>query len=86
MLGACLHGLEAQLSPLVRIKYSNAQAILTILSAAMGGIYEFVRFSSANLREKDDSYNPALGGFLAGSVLGLRRMSNTGIQPVGFEC
>ena len=43
--------------------------------AAMGGIYEFTRFSSANLREKDDSLNTALGGFLAGSVLGLRRMS-----------
>jgi hypothetical protein len=40
----------------------------------MGGIYEFSRFATANLREKDDSYNTALGGFLAGSVLGLRRM------------
>ncbi|KAI9052486.1 hypothetical protein LZ554_003830 [Drepanopeziza brunnea f. sp. 'monogermtubi'] len=40
--------------------------------AAMGGTYEFTRFASANLREKDDSLNTALGGFLAGSVLGLR--------------
>lgn len=45
-----------------------------IYVAAMGGIYEFARFSAANLREKDDSLNTALGGFLAGSVLGLRRM------------
>jgi len=41
--------------------------------AAMGGTYEFTRFASANLREKDDSWNTAIGGFLAGSVLGLQR-------------
>ena len=40
--------------------------------AAVGGTYEFTRFASANLREKDDSMNTAIGGFLAGSVLGLR--------------
>lgn len=38
----------------------------------MGGAYEFTRFASANLREKDDTYNTAIGGFLAGSVLGLK--------------
>ncbi|PQE14494.1 tubulin binding cofactor c protein [Rutstroemia sp. NJR-2017a BBW] len=38
----------------------------------MGGTYEFTKNASANLREKDDSYNEAIGGFLAGSVLGLR--------------
>ena len=38
----------------------------------MGGTYEFTRFASANLREKDDSLNPALGGFLAGAIMGLR--------------
>jgi hypothetical protein len=38
----------------------------------MGGTYEFTRFASANLREKDDSLNPAIGGFLAGSIMGLR--------------
>jgi hypothetical protein len=41
--------------------------------AAVGGIYELVKFSSANLREKDDALNTAYGGFLAGTVLGLRR-------------
>ncbi|KAI9822562.1 MAG: hypothetical protein M1827_000281 [Pycnora praestabilis] len=40
--------------------------------AAMGGTYEFAKTASANLREKDDSWNPTIGGFLAGSVLGLR--------------
>ncbi|KAI9844920.1 MAG: hypothetical protein M1837_005206 [Sclerophora amabilis] len=37
----------------------------------MGGAYEFTRLASANLREKDDSWNPTLGGFFAGAVLGL---------------
>ncbi|KAK2628936.1 hypothetical protein QTJ16_002039 [Diplocarpon rosae] len=46
--------------------------------AAVGGTYEFTRFASANLRERDDSLNPALGGFLAGSILGLR----SGSAPV----
>jgi len=41
-------------------------------AAAVGGTYEFTRFASANLREKEDSLNTAIGGFLAGSVLGLR--------------
>lgn len=45
---------------------------LTGCIAAMGGTYEFTRFASANLREKDDAYNTAIGGFLAGSVLGLK--------------
>ncbi|MCJ1378027.1 hypothetical protein MMC17_001123 [Xylographa soralifera] len=40
--------------------------------AAMGGTYEFSKLASANLREKDDSWNTAIGGFLAGSVLGMR--------------
>ena len=40
--------------------------------AAVGGTYEFTRLASANLREKDDSMNTAIGGFLSGSILGLR--------------
>ncbi|OKL63976.1 hypothetical protein UA08_00636 [Talaromyces atroroseus] len=40
--------------------------------AAMGGTYSFVRTASANLREQDDTWNTALGGFFAGSILGLR--------------
>lgn len=38
----------------------------------MGGTYEFAKTASANLREKDDSWNPTIGGFLAGSIMGLR--------------
>ncbi|MCJ1299025.1 hypothetical protein MMC08_001816 [Hypocenomyce scalaris] len=40
--------------------------------AAMGGTYEFSKLASANLREKDDSWNTAIGGFLAGSIMGIR--------------
>ncbi|KAA8649812.1 hypothetical protein EYZ11_005499 [Aspergillus tanneri] len=40
--------------------------------AAMGGTYEFVKNASANLREKDDHWNVALGGFFSGAILGLR--------------
>lgn len=38
----------------------------------MGGAYEFAKCASANLRRKDDSVNPMIGGFFAGSILGLR--------------
>ncbi|KAL5340526.1 hypothetical protein BJX70DRAFT_110692 [Aspergillus crustosus] len=40
--------------------------------AAMGGTYEFVKTASANLRETDDHWNVALGGFFSGAILGLR--------------
>lgn len=47
----------------------------------MGGTYEFVKTASANLREKDDSWNTALGGFFAGSVMGLKgTLSNIRIE------
>lgn len=38
----------------------------------MGGTYAFVSTASANLREKNDPYNPGLGGFFAGALVGLR--------------
>lgn len=38
----------------------------------MGGVYEFSKQASANLRQKDDAYNTAIGGFLAGAVMALR--------------
>lgn len=40
--------------------------------AAVGGTFEFARIASANLREKNDSWNSAIGGFLAGGIIGLR--------------
>ena len=48
--------------------------------AAVGGVFEFTRAASANLREKDDFWNHATGGFLAGAVLGVR---STGISSRG---
>lgn len=40
----------------------------------MGGAYAFFKSASANLRQKDDTYNHAIGGFFSGSMLGLRCM------------
>lgn len=45
---------------------------LTKNAASMGGVYGFAKTASANLREKNDPYNNALGGFFAGSLVGLR--------------
>ncbi|EME77968.1 uncharacterized protein MYCFIDRAFT_33688 [Pseudocercospora fijiensis CIRAD86] len=39
--------------------------------AGIGGAYAFAKTASANLRQKDDSWNNAIGGFFGGSVLGL---------------
>lgn len=41
-------------------------------AAAMGGTYAFVSTAAANLRQKNDAYNPGLGGFFAGALVGLR--------------
>lgn len=46
-----------------------------ILAAAMGGTYEFVKTASANLREREDPWNTAFGGFFSGAILGLRGQS-----------
>lgn len=43
----------------------------TATFAAIGGSFEFTRIVASNLREKDDSWNPAIGGFFAGAVAGL---------------
>lgn len=40
--------------------------------AAMGGAFEFSQLAAANLREKDDSWNPAIGGFFGGAVAGMK--------------
>ncbi|KAK3055876.1 hypothetical protein LTR09_003110 [Extremus antarcticus] len=51
--------------------------------AAMGGSYEFFKCASANLREKDDAYNSSIGGFVAGSMLGLRFRSAPSVLGYG---
>lgn len=42
------------------------------LAAAVGGVFEFTRNASANLRQKHDHYNNGIAGFFAGAVLGLQ--------------
>ncbi|KAK3317871.1 hypothetical protein B0T19DRAFT_300562 [Cercophora scortea] len=56
--------------------FTRGGSAITTVSAVMG-MYEFSRIAAANLREKEDHYNQAIGGFLAGSILGLR----TGRMP-----
>ena len=51
---------------------SSGNINLTKNKAASGGAYGFSKAAAANLREKDDSWNPTIGGFIAGAVLGLR--------------
>lgn len=41
---------------------------------ALCGVYTFSKDASANLREKDDSFNAAIGGFLGGATWALRSM------------
>lgn len=43
-------------------------------TAAIGGTFEFTRIAAANLREKEDAYNQAIGGFFAGGIVGFRRL------------
>lgn len=40
-------------------------------AAGIGAAYSFASTASANLRQKDDTWNQAIGGFFGGSVLGL---------------
>nr|POF02293.1 nadh-ubiquinone oxidoreductase 21.3 kda subunit [Quercus suber] len=47
----------------------------------MGGVYQFSKDCSSNLREKDDALNSALGGFMAGTMMGLRCMSIFHVFP-----
>jgi hypothetical protein len=50
----------------------------------MGGAYAFSKAVSANLREKDDSWNTAIGGFFGGSIIGLR-CEQEALQSRGHE-
>ena len=48
-----------------------------VLTAAVGGAYEFSKNAAANLRERDDFYNDAIGGFFGGAILGVTSMSDS---------
>ncbi|KAF7845706.1 hypothetical protein BT93_L1079 [Corymbia citriodora subsp. variegata] len=51
--------------------------------AAMGGAYEFTKTASANLRQKDDTWNAAYAGFASGTMLGLRFRSAPAVVGYG---
>lgn len=51
--------------------------------AAVGGAYEFARNAAANLREKKDHYNAGIGGFFAGSLIGVRGRSMPSMELIG---
>lgn len=60
---------------------------LTPCSAGVGGTYAFISTASANLREKNDPYNHALGGFCAGALLGVpRTWMLPAVQRLQFHC
>ncbi|CRK42236.1 NADH-ubiquinone oxidoreductase 21.3 kDa subunit like protein [Verticillium longisporum] len=48
-----------------------------------GGAYEFTKTASANLRHKNDPWNSAIGGFVAGSILGMTRKRMPTVLGVG---
>ncbi|KAL8907841.1 MAG: hypothetical protein Q9207_001164 [Kuettlingeria erythrocarpa] len=51
--------------------------------AAIGGTFEFARIAAANLREREDSYNQAIGGFFAGGIVGFRMRSFPAVLGFG---
>ncbi|KAL8941659.1 MAG: hypothetical protein Q9216_002122 [Gyalolechia sp. 2 TL-2023] len=54
-----------------------------VMFAAIGGTFGFARIAAANLREKEDAYNQAIGGFFAGSVVGFRMRSFPAVLGFG---
>ncbi|KAK4237579.1 hypothetical protein C8A03DRAFT_15907 [Achaetomium macrosporum] len=56
---------------------------MVVTMAAAGGVYEFTRLASANLREKEDFWNEGIGGFFAGATVGLRTGRMTKILGFG---
>ncbi|KAF2665074.1 hypothetical protein BT63DRAFT_429023 [Microthyrium microscopicum] len=60
-------------------KYGGTTAVF----AGMGASYMFVRNVTANLRHKDDLYSSALGGFVAGSIVGVSKRSLPSIIGIG---
>ncbi|CCX15594.1 Tim17/Tim22/Tim23/Pmp24 family-domain-containing protein [Pyronema domesticum] len=73
-VGAIMSGIQNSLSK----QNIGAMGVITKtgatigIFAAMGGSYMFVRNAAANLREKDDHWNPTIAGFVSGAVLGTR--------------
>ncbi|KAF4774868.1 Tim17/Tim22/Tim23 family protein [Colletotrichum scovillei] len=56
--------------------FTRSGGIIAVMAIG-GGAYGFTKSAMANLREKDDPWNTATAGFIAGSILGMttrRRM------------
>ncbi|KAH8903246.1 NADH:ubiquinone reductase [Coniochaeta sp. PMI_546] len=51
--------------------------------SAVGGVFQFSKTAAANLREQNDHYNSAIGGFLGGSILGMQKRSMPRILGYG---
>ncbi|CAD6503041.1 BgTH12-02712 [Blumeria graminis f. sp. triticale] len=60
-------------------RFGGTMALFT----AVGASYEFVTTASANLREQDDSLNPVLGGFVSGSLIGLKAGTTPAVLGYG---
>ncbi|KAH7138009.1 NADH-ubiquinone oxidoreductase 213 kDa subunit [Dendryphion nanum] len=48
---------------------------LIALFTSVGAGYQFTKDASANLRQKDDAYNDAIAGFVAGNFVGIYKRS-----------
>lgn len=75
--GALVSGVQSTLSK----RNVGAMGIIThsggliALFTAAGAGYQFTKDASANLRQKDDAYNSAIGGFVAGNMVGIYKRS-----------
>ncbi|KAI5817072.1 hypothetical protein BZA77DRAFT_337974 [Pyronema omphalodes] len=73
-VGAIMSGIQNSLSK----QNIGAMGVITRtggtigIFAAMGGSYMFVKNASANLREKEDYWNPTIAGFVSGAIMGTR--------------
>ncbi|KAJ4300677.1 hypothetical protein N0V90_002765 [Kalmusia sp. IMI 367209] len=54
--------------------FTRSGGIIAVF-AGVGVAYQFTKDAAANLRQKDDTYNDALAGFVGGSVIGVSRRS-----------
>ncbi|KAK7445594.1 Tim17/Tim22/Tim23 family protein [Colletotrichum acutatum] len=50
--------------------FTRSGGIIAVMAIG-GGAYGFTKSAMANLREKDDPWNTATAGFIAGSILGM---------------
>ncbi|RKF61988.1 NADH-ubiquinone oxidoreductase 21.3 kDa subunit [Erysiphe neolycopersici] len=53
------------------------------LFTAVGASFEFITAASANLRERNDYLNQTIGGFVSGSLIGLRAGTTAAILGYG---